>query len=131
MPVLTSYLKKVLIADAAVSGAAAVTMTAVGSGLLPSLTGLPLDLLLGAGLVLVPWVVALIVIVRRQSVATGVIVAVIVTNFAWAAASLVVAFGPMFVTTLMGKVFIVAQAATVALFAELQIIGLRRTRATG
>jgi hypothetical protein len=130
MTVLTSYLKKVLVADAAVSGAAAVAM-ASGSGLVAGLLGLPSDLLLGAGLVLVPWVIALILIARRQSVPAGVIVAVIATNFAWAAASLVVAFGPMFAVTLLGKVFVVAQAATVALFAELQIMGLRRTRAAG
>lgn len=130
MTVLTSYLKKILIADAVISGGAAVMMAA-GSGILSGLTGLPSELLLGAGLVLVPWVVALVVIGRGESVATGVIVAVIATNFAWAAASLVVAFGPMFATTLLGKIFVVAQAATVALLAELQIIGLRRTRATG
>jgi hypothetical protein len=130
MPVLTSYLKKVLIADAVISGAAAVVMAA-GSSMLSGLLGLPSELLLGAGLILVPWVVGLIVVARRESVAASVVVAVIATNFAWAAACLVVAFGPMFATTLLGKAFVAAQAATVALFAELQIIGLRRMRAAG
>jgi hypothetical protein len=130
MPVLGSYLKKVLVADAVISGAAAIGMAA-GSSIMSGLLGLPSELLLGAGLVLVPWVVALVVIARRDSVPAGVITAVIATNFAWAAASLVVAFGPMFAPTTLGKVFVVAQAATVALLAELQIIGLRRSRAAG
>jgi hypothetical protein len=40
-------------------------------------------------------VVALTVIAMRGRAAAGVIVAVIATNFAWAAACLIVAFGPM------------------------------------
>ena len=130
MPVLGSYLKKILVADAVISGAAAVGMAA-GSGIMSGLLGLPSELLLGAGLVLIPWVVALVVIGRRETVPAGIIVAVIATNFAWVAASLIVAFGPMFAPTLLGKAFVVAQAATVALLAELQIIGLRRNRAAG
>jgi len=129
MPIqMSSYLKKALIADAAVSGAAAVAMM-VGSAFLPGLLGLPAELLLWAGVALVPFVVVLALIVRAGAVPAGVVVAIIVVNIAWVVASLFVAFGPTFATTLFGKVFVATQAATVALFAELQIIGLRRTRA--
>jgi hypothetical protein len=129
MPVqISSYLKKVLIADAVISGAAAVAMMA-GSTFLPGLLGLPADLLLWAGIALVPFVAGLVLIVRAGAVPAGIVVGVIVVNIVWVVASLFVAFGPAFATTLFGKVFVVAQAATVALFAELQIIGLRRTRA--
>lgn len=128
MPVqISSYLKKVLTTDTAVSGAAAVAMMA-GSTFLPDLLGLPAELLLWAGAALLPFVAALALIIRAGSAPAGVIVAVIAINIAWVVASLFVAFGPVFATTLFGKVFIVAQAATVALFAELQIIGLRRSR---
>jgi hypothetical protein len=130
MPVqMSSYLKKVLIADAAVSGAAAVAMMA-GSTFLPALLGLPAELLLWAGVALVPFVAGLALMIRAGSVSAGIVMAVIAVNIAWVIASLYVAFGPAFALTLFGKVFVVAQAATVALFAELQIIGLRRTRAT-
>ena len=61
---------------------------------------------------------------------TGLIAALIAINIAWVVASLFVAFGPAFAPTLLGKIFIVAQAATVAVFAELQIIGLRRASVT-
>ncbi len=128
MPVqMSSYLKKVLIADAAVSGAAAVAMMA-GSTFLPALLGLPAGLLLWAGVALVPFVAGLFLVIRQQQVAPGVVVAIIAINIAWVVASLIVAFGPVFAPTLLGKVFVVAQAATVALFAELQILGLRRSR---
>lgn len=129
MPVpMTSYLKKVLVADAAVSGAAAVAMMA-GSAFLPPLLGLSAELLLWAGAALIPFVAGLALVIRQRQIAASVIVAIISINIAWVIASLIVAFGPAFATTLFGKVFVVAQAATVALFAELQIIGLRRARA--
>jgi hypothetical protein len=129
MPVqISSYLKKVLTADAVISGAAAVAMMA-GSTFLPGLLGLPAELLLWAGVALVPFVAGLALMIRAGSVPVGIVVAVIVVNIAWVVASLLVAFGPAFATTLFGKVFVVGQAAVVALFAELQIIGLRRTRA--
>ena len=124
---MTSYLKKVLIADAAISGAAAAAMMA-GSAFLPPLLGLPAELLLWAGVALIPFVAGLALVIRHSRVAPGVLVAIIAINIAWVIASLVVAFGPAFATTLFGKVFVVAQAATVALFAELQIVGLRRAR---
>lgn len=129
MPVqMSSYLKKVLIADAAISAAAAIAMMA-GSAFLPALLGLPSELLLWAGVALIPFVAGLFLVLRQPQVARGAVVAIIAINIAWVLASLVVAFGPVFAPTLLGKVFVVAQAAAVALFAELQIIGLRRSRA--
>ncbi len=125
---MTSYLKKVLVADAVISGAAAVAMMA-GSAFLPPLLGLPAELLLWAGVALIPFVAGLAMVIRQKQVPAGVIAASVAVNIAWVLASLVVAFGPAFATTLLGKVFVVAQAATVAIFAELQIIGLRRARA--
>jgi len=126
---MTSYLKKVLVADAAISGAAAVAMMA-GSAFLPPLLGLPAELLLWSGVVLIPFVAGLALVIRQSQVTGSVVVAIIAINIAWVIASLIVAFGPAFAATLFGKIFVVAQAATVALFAELQIIGLRRASAT-
>ena len=56
------------------------------------------------------------------------VTAVIVTNVYWVLLSAVVlATGAMPLTT-AGTVFVVAQAAGVGLLAELQYVGLRRTR---
>jgi hypothetical protein len=78
---------------------------------------------------LVPFVAMLAMIVRSGCTPAGLIVAIIAINFAWVAGSLLVVFGPVFAPTLLGKAFVVAQAAIVAVFAELQIIGLRRANA--
>ena len=129
MTVLNSYLRKALLADAIVSGVASVGMIA-GSALVAGSFGLPSELLLWAGIACAPFVVLIAFVVRSEAAPAGVIVGIIVINIAWVLASLLVAFGPMFAPTLIGKVFVVAQAATVAFFAELQIIGLRRARAT-
>ena len=56
----------------------------------------------------------------------AVISTIIAINFAWVAASLYVAFGPSFTPTLAGRGFVLAQGVMVFVFAELQIIGLRR-----
>jgi hypothetical protein len=128
MPVpMTSYLKKVITADAVISGAAGVAMMA-GSTFLPAFTGLPGALLFWAGLALVPFVIELAMILRMKQVPSGFVMAVIAINIAWVAASLFIAFGPTFQLTLFGKVFVTVQALVVALFAELQIIGLKRAR---
>jgi hypothetical protein len=128
MPVpMTTYLKKVITADAVISGAAGVAMMA-GSLFLPAFTGLSGALLFWAGLALVPFVIELAMILRMKQVSPAIVMAVIAINIAWVAASLFVAFGPVFALTLFGKIFVVAQALVVALFAELQIIGLKRAR---
>ena len=100
-----------------------------GADLTHDLLGLPSGLVFWAGVALIPFIVTLGMVVRAGAAPAGLIVTLIVLNFAWVAASLWVAFGPVFAPTLIGKVFIVAQAAMVALFADLQIIGLRRTNA--
>lgn len=128
MTALTSYLRKVLLADAVVSGAAGLAMIG-GADFTHSLLGLPSPLLFWAGVALVPFVTMLAPIVRAGRAPSALIAGIIVTNFAWVAGSLFVAFGPAFAPTLLGQVFVVAQAAIVAVFAELQIIGLRRASA--
>jgi len=52
---------------------------------------------------------------------------VVVGNLAWAAGTTVLAFAVHELTT-FGTVVVLAQAAAVAAFADLQWVGLRRTR---
>lgn len=56
------------------------------------------------------------------------VAAVIVTNVCWALVSLVVLVTGVLPLTTPGTVFLAGQAAAVALLAELQYAGLRRTR---
>jgi hypothetical protein len=125
MTVLSSYLRKVFLADAVISGAAGAAMIA-GADFTHELLGLPSGLIFWAGVALVPFVTMLAMIVRAGAAPVGLIVGIIAVNFAWVAGSLFVAFGPAFAPTLLGKAFVCAQAATVLVLAELQIMGLRR-----
>ena len=125
MTMISPFLRKVLIVDAAVSGAAGLAFIG-GADLAHDLLGLPSALLFWSGVALIPFVATLVMVIRANAAPVGVVAAIVAINFAWVAASLFVAFGPMLAPTLIGKVFVCAQAAMVFLFAELQIAGLRR-----
>lgn len=128
MTALSSYLRKVFLADAVITGAAGIAMIG-GADFTHGLLGLPSALIFWSGVALVPFVAMLALIVRAGAAPKGLLVAIIGINFAWVAGSLFVAFGPMFAPTLLGQAFVVAQAATVFLLAELQVTGLRRAGA--
>lgn len=130
MQTLTPFLRKVLITDATISGAAGLAMVG-GADLTHALLGLPSPLIFWAGISLIPFIGMLVLAIRANAVPAGLLIAIIALNFVWVAASLFVAFGPVFAPTLVGKLFVCAQAAMVFLFAELQVTGLRRSgRAT-
>lgn len=126
MIVMSRTLFTVLVVDAIVSGAAGVALVG-GSFFLASILGLPPALMLWAGIALAPWTAGLLLMSRQTRISKALVWAVIIANLAWVAGSLFVAFGPAVAPTLFGKVFIVAQAVTVALFAELQALGLKRS----
>ena len=126
MTMISPFLRKVLIADAAISSAAGLAFIG-GADLTHDLLGLPSALLFWSGVALIPFVATLVMVIRANAAPVGVVAAIVAINFAWVAASLFVAFGPVFAPSLIGKVFVCAQAAMVFLFAELQITGLRRS----
>jgi len=126
MQILTPFLRKVLIADAAISSVAGLAMIG-GADFTHDLLGLPSGLIFWSGVSLIPFIATLAMVIRANAAPAALIVTIIALNFAWVAASLFVAFGPVFAPTLIGQLFVCAQAATVFLFAELQVMGLRRT----
>jgi hypothetical protein len=128
MQTLTPFLRKALILDAAVTAVAGIAMIG-GADFVHGLLGLPSSLLFWAGVALIPFVATLATLARANAAPAGVIPTIIAINFAWVAASLYVAFGPTFAPTLLGQVVVCAQAAAVLLFAELQVMGLRRASA--
>lgn len=124
---VTPFLRNVLNIDALVSGAAALVMI-VGAPFVAPLTGLPSGLLVGAGLVLVPWVVALVMLARRQTLARLAMIDVIAVNALWVAASFGLLASGYIAPNWLGVAFVSAQAITVAILAELQFIGMRRAQ---
>ena len=121
----TPLLRNALMLDAAVSGAAAVLMIA-GAPLLEPLLQLPRPLLIGAGLVLVPYVALLVALSRRPTVSRLMLIDVIGLNVLWSAASIGLLFTGWVEPSALGYAFVIIQAAAVALFAEIQFIAMRR-----
>lgn len=119
------FLRRALQADAAVSAACGLLMAA-GAGPLSGLLGLPQALLLPAGLALLPYAGLLLWLSARPVPPAGGVWLVIAANVLWAADCLLVLVAGWFQPTGLGIAFVVVQAMTVLLFAELQYIGLRR-----
>lgn len=120
-----NLLRHALIADAIGSGASAVLLLSA-AGMLAPLLGLPEQLLRTAGLILVPFV-ALVAFaaLRGQPAAAW---AVILINFAWVIGSVLLLVGDSVAPTTLGYAFVIAQAAFVAVVADLQYFGLRAAR---
>ena len=122
---ITPSLRTALQLDAAASGA----MALLGIGAAPVLSpllGLPQPLLFWAGIALLPWVALLIGLARHDAAPRLLVVDVIALNALWVAASLGLLASGFVAPTLLGMVFVVAQALAVAAFAVLQLVALRR-----
>ncbi len=121
-------LRRVLLADAVVTGLTGLGL-ALGSGLLAPVFGLPPTLLLYVGLSLLPFAALVAVVGTRQYPSRPAVGAVIVYNVLWALDSVVLLLTPWVEPTGLGVAFVLAQAVVVAVFAELQYLGLRRSGA--
>lgn len=119
-------LRRVLLADAALSGLAGLLMIA-GAAPLATLTDLPQTLLLYAGLPLLPFAALLAWLSRRDTVPTWLVWTIVAGNAVWAIDSVVLLFTGWIAPNTLGVAFVAAQAAAVAVLAELQFFGLRRS----
>jgi hypothetical protein len=117
------FLRRVLVADAAVSAAAGVLM-APAAGPLGGLLGLPATVLGAAGLALLPYAAYLLWLAKQASVPRTAVWVPIVLNVVWAVDCALV--GYVMAPSALGIGFLAAQALAVLLFAELEFIGLRR-----
>jgi hypothetical protein len=122
------FLRRTLLLDGAFSGAAGVLLCAA-AGLFEPWMGLPSPLLRGAGLVLLPFASAVVVLATRHVLPRPAVLAVIAANVLWVGASIAVLLTGHVAPTLPGIGFVVVQAVAVLGFAELQWMGLRRTAA--
>lgn len=118
-------LRRALQVDALVTGATGALLLAAAEPLAP-LLGLPPLLLRLAGLALVPFVLLLAWMLRRQRLSRRSVRAVVALNALWALGSLLLLAAGWVEPTGLGYGFVAAQAAAVGLFAELQASGARR-----
>ncbi|PVZ03438.1 hypothetical protein [Actinomycetospora cinnamomea] len=118
-------LRAVLRLDAVASGALGVA-AAAGAGVLDTLLGLPAALLVGVGIFLVVYATGLVVLAARPAIPRPATWIVVLGNSAWVLMSLGLVAGAWERLTVLGVVVVLAQAAAVAVFADLQYAGLRR-----
>jgi hypothetical protein len=123
-----TFLRYALLADAVASGATGLLMIA-GADALTGLLGLPVALMREAGLLLVPYVALVAFVGSRATISRRAVQAIVALNALWVLGSVAVLVAAPIAPTALGYAFVIAQAAAVAVFAELQVIGLRREAA--
>ncbi len=117
-------LQNVLLLDAATCVVAGALM-AFGSNFVASLTSIPAPLLYWAGLILFPVAALMIYAGLQASPSRPIVWLIVLGNIGWVAASLgVFAF---IAPNTLGTIFILAQAATVAVLALLEHNALQRS----
>jgi len=122
---LSPFLRRVLLADALISGATGLVM-AVGAGFLASLLNLPTALLREAGLALLPYALFVAYVATRAQLKRPLVWALIIANALWALDSIALLVSGWIAPNMLGYAFIIAQAVVVAVLAELQYTGMRR-----
>lgn len=122
-----TLLRRALQVDAVASAGQGLLMFAE-AGVLDEITGLPPDLLRYAGLFLLPYAALVGWMGFKPALPRWLVWTVILGNFAWAAESVLLAFSAWVAPTGLGIAFVLAQAFVVALFAGLQVAGLKRSR---
>jgi len=125
---MTPFLRRVLQADAIISGVAGVAMS-LGAGLLKDVLQLPAELLIAAGIALFPWAACLLWLAAKPAVPRAAVWAVIALNGVWVIDSAWVSLGGSYHPNALGHAFIAAQALMVLVLAELEFTGLRRSPA--
>lgn len=125
---VSPFLRNVLLFDALASGATAIILLG-GAHMLSPLLDMPQSLLFWAGAALVPFVLMVLAVSRRQTVSRAMLVEIIAINALWVVASFGLLVSGVVSPNLLGIAFVSAQAIAVALFAELQYVGLRRKAA--
>ena len=124
-----SPLRRVLLADALVSGATGLLMFG-GAGFLASLLDLPQPLLSYAGLVLLLYGALVAWVGTRENLQRPAVWTVILANALWTVDSIVLLLSGWVAPNALGFAFVIAQALVVALFAVMQSSGIRRMSAT-
>ena len=119
------FLQRVLLADAVVCGAGGLALLAA-AGPLEDQLGLSVTFLRSVGAILIPYAAVLLFMATRDTISRRGAWAVVAVNILWAVDSVVLLLTGWVDPTTVGTVFVIGQAAIVAVFAELQIKGLRR-----
>lgn len=122
---MPAFLRRVLLLDAATCVGMALLHTGLG-GTVAALTGMPMALVLASGLVLFPIAALMVWTALRAHLVAPAVWLVILGNVGWTVASFALALGPDMGLSMIGRLYICAQALGVLMFAALELVGLRR-----
>jgi hypothetical protein len=119
-------LRKALLADALLSGITGLVL-AFAAAPLATPFGLAVGLLRWSGIILIPFAALVARLATRERLQRPVVFAVVACNALWALDSVLLLVTGWVEPTILGELFVVGQAAIVAVLAELEFIGLRRS----
>ena len=119
-------LRKALLADALLSGITGLALL-LAAGPLATLEGLPVGLLRWSGIILIPFAAFVAWLGTRERVQRPLVFAVVACNALWALDSVLLLVTGWVEPTILGEAFVLGQAAVVAVLAELEFLGLRRS----
>jgi hypothetical protein len=122
------FLRRAIIGDAVITGAMAVLLVAA-AGVLGPLLNLPESFLREVGIFLIVYAALVGFLGSRELMPKLAVWLVIGANALWAIDSIALLFTSWVQPNMLGQAFVVMQAVTVAVIAELQYIGLKRSDA--
>jgi len=122
----SSLLRKALLADAVLSGLTGLLL-ALAAGPLAAPLGLPVGLLRWSGIILIPFAAFVARLRAQERIQRPLVFAVVTCNALWALDSVLLLSTGWIEPTLLGEVFVIGQALIVAVLAELEFVGLRRS----
>ena len=112
-------LKPILILDAVTCVVMGLLLTLLPDVLSP-ITGIPMDILVYSGLVLFPVAALMAIVARRYTQSSAAMVIIVAGNVLWVIASVGLMLSPAVQLTVIGQVFIAAQAFVVAALAVVE-----------
>ena len=124
----STFLRRVLIADAVASAATGLLML-LAANPLEQWLALPSGMLRAAGASLLPFAAIVAWLGLRETISRAGVWIVIALNAHWVIDSVALLFTSWVQPALLGYAFVLAQAAAVAVLAELEYVGLRRATA--
>jgi hypothetical protein len=122
----SQLLRKALLSDALLSGLTGLVL-AFAAGPLSTPLGLPVGLLRWSGIILIPFAPLLARLGMRERIQRPLVFAVVACNALWALDSVLLLVTGWVEPTILGEVFVLGQAVVVAVLAELEFLGLRRS----
>jgi hypothetical protein len=122
----SSLLRKALLSDALLSGINGLLLTFAADPLASPL-GLPVGLLRWSGIICIPFAAFVAWLGTRDRVHRPLVFLAVAINVIWALDSVLLLFTGWVEPTVLGEVFVVLQAIVVAVLAELEFLGLRRS----